>query len=257
MKKIITSFALMLAITSANAQTAVNWTAPDCSSVNHTLFTELDAGKIIVFIWVMPCGSCVNGAKAAYNAAQSFATSHPGKVLFYIADDYGDGSPCSTLPTWITTNSIGTLSNMTIFSNAGNVINMNDFGGPGMPQVVVMGGTDHKIYYNKKNSLTNDLSGITAAVNTAISATSATEVVKNTDVSITPNPMNETLRVTYNGAVKSIMVTSVSGQVVHEVNYAGGQMNPTVSLPDVAAGMYIIKIVGMDGKSYVKEIAKQ
>lgn len=257
MKKIFASFALMLAIASANAQTtATNWTAPDCNSVSHTLFTELDAGKIIVFIWVMPCGSCVNGAKAAYNAAQSFATSHPGKVLFYIADDYGDHS-CSSLTTWITTNSIGATSNMTIFGNAGNVINMNDFGGPGMPQVIVMGGTDHKIYYNKVNSLTNDLTGITAAVNTAISATSASEVVKNTDVSITPNPAAETLRVTYNGPVKSITVTSVAGQVVRDVTYPAGEMNPTVSIPDVAAGIYFIKVVGMDGKTYVKEIAKQ
>jgi len=257
MRNLITSIALMLAAAISNAQTtATNWTATDCSSVSHTLFTELDAGNIIVFIWVMPCGSCVNGAKAAYNAVQSFATSHPGKVRYYIADDLGDAS-CTTLTSWITSNTIGATSNMTIFSNAGNVINEADFGGTGMPHVIVMGGTDHKIHYNKKNSLTNDQPGITAAINTALGALSTPVITSENSVSVVPNPATGVITVSYASAVQQVSVTSVTGEIVRNVTFENGKMNPTVNLADVAPGIYFVKVKDNDGKTFVKEVVKQ
>ncbi|MCD6012327.1 MAG: hypothetical protein K0Q79_2189 [Flavipsychrobacter sp.] len=257
MKKVFTSFALMLALATANAQTtAPNWTATDCNSVSHTLYNELDSGKIIVFIWVMPCASCVPGAKAAYNAVQSFATSHPGKVRFYMADDLGDAS-CSILSNWVTTNTIGSLSNMTIFSNAGNVISEAGFGGTGMPHVVVLSGGDHEILYNKKNSLTNDQPGITAAINTGIATLAARDLKKNATLSVSPNPSHDVFAVSYASAVEQVIVTSVTGQVVRNMNFEKGAVNPVISLGDAAPGIYFIKVVDVNGKVMVKEITKQ
>ncbi len=257
MRNLITSIALMLAAAISNAQTtATNWTANDCSSVSHTLFTELNAGNIIVFVWVMPCGSCVNGAKAAYNAVQSFATSHPGKVRYYIADDLGDDN-CTDLTTWITTNTIGATSNMTIFSNAGNVINEANFGGSGMPHVIVMGGTDHKIHYNKKGSLSNDQPGITAAINTALGALSTPAIATEKTVSVVPNPATGVITVSYASAVQQVSVTSVTGEIVRNVTFENGRMNPTVNISDLAPGVYFVKVMDNDGKTFVKEVTKQ
>ena len=117
--------------------------------------------------------------------------------------------------TWITSNSIGTLSNMTVFSNSGNVIKESDFGGSGMPHVVVMGGTDHKIYYNKKNSATNDLSGITAAVNSALKATGISNITNNISFSASPNPATNTISINYPKAVKSISITALNLSLIH------------------------------------------
>lgn len=259
MKQIIATAALMLAsIGAINAQTtATNWTAQDCSSNSHTLFTDLNNGKIVVMVWVMPCGSCISGAKAAYNAAQSFATSHPGKVLYYLADDIGDAT-CTDLNTWITTNSIGTLSNMSVFSNAGNVIDEANFGGGGMPHVVVMGGTDHKIYYNKMNSATNDLAGITGAINYAISVTSGVGKVSNNAVfTVSPNPVSEKLTINYSKPVQSVEVTSLNGTIVKQEKFTAGKTNPTIKLSGVANGIYIVKVQDMEGNVGTQKIVKE
>lgn len=257
MKKIFASIALMMAGAMANAQTtATNWTANDCNSVSHTLFNELDSGKIIVFVWVMPCGSCVNGAKAAYNAVQSFATSNPGKVRYYIADDLGDAS-CSTLNSWITSGSIGSLSNMTVFSNAGNVIDEADFGGTGMPHVIVMAGSAHTILYNKKGSLTNDQPGITAAINTGITTTGVQAVKTNSALNITPNPAQDVFTIACPTAIEAVTVTSMAGRVVKRTSYEKGFLNPVVNMSDVAPGIYVVRVTDVNGNVLVKQLTKQ
>lgn len=259
MKKILIAVSLILAsFGMTNAQTtATNWTAQDCGSTNRTLFTELDNGKIVVLVWVMPCGSCINGAKAAYNAAQSFATSNPGRVLYYLADDLGDAS-CSDLSTWITSNSIGNLSNMTLFGNAGNVIKESDFGGTGMPHVVVIGGTDHKIYYNKKNSATNDQSGITTAISSAISATTSIASTSNeVKLSISPNPVHEIVTISSTKTIEKIVVLSVTGEVIKEVNFANGKTTQSITLSGIAAGIYTIKVTDISGKLGIQKIVKE
>jgi len=85
----------------AAAQTnASNWTATDCSGSTHTLFTELDNRKIVVMAWVMPCASCIDGAKAAYNAVQAFNATSAGSAVLYVIDDMGDND-CVSLNNWV------------------------------------------------------------------------------------------------------------------------------------------------------------
>jgi hypothetical protein len=257
MTKFISTIVLLLAVTACNAQTtATNWTATDCNSVSHTLFTELDAGKIIVFTWVMPCISCKNGAKAAYDAVQSFSTSHPGRVLSYLADDLGDAS-CTTLSGWVTSNSIGATSNMTIFSNAGNVIDENDFGGTGMPHVVVMGGADHHIYYNQKNSLTNDLTGITNAINSALATTGASELLSKEQFAVSPNPATNVLRISSPKPIIEIAITTVAGQLISNQVFEKGTTNASVGVATLAPGLYLVKVVDAEGKSSIQKFVKQ
>ena len=87
------------------AQTATNFTEEDCNSNSHTLFDELDEGKIIVIAWVMPCGSCSYFGSHAYDAVQTFTETHPGKVEFYLTDDYANTS-CSNISSWGNANNI-------------------------------------------------------------------------------------------------------------------------------------------------------
>jgi hypothetical protein len=258
MKNIVTSFALLLATTAiTNAQTtATNWTASDCSSNMHTLFTELDAGKVVVFSWVMPCSACITPSKTAYNVVQSYATSNPGKVVFYLADDLGDAN-CSTISNWVTTNNIGSLSNMTVMDNTGNMINENDFGGSGMPHIVVMGGANHTIYFNKKNSAANDATGIQNAINSAIGATSVADLNNAVSFSVSPNPVADQVTISTSKAVTKVSVMSLSGQVVKDEVYANAKTNPTVNLSQLASGVYMIKITDADNKTGIQKIVKQ
>jgi hypothetical protein len=258
MKNIFTSFALLvLSSTISNAQTtATNWTAPDCSAASHTLFTELDAGKVIVFTWVMPCGTCIAPAKAAYNVVQSYATSNPGQVLFYMADDLGDAN-CTTLTNWVNTNSIGDPTKMTIFSNAGNLINENDFGGTGMPHTVVMGGTNHQIYFNKKNSAANDGPGLQAAINSALGTTSVADINNAISFSVSPNPVRSDITIKSTKAVSKVAIMSLNGQVVKEEVYTTAKVNPSINVSQLAAGVYMLKVTDADNRTGIQKIVKQ
>ena len=142
--------------------TATDFTQNDCNGLSHNLFSELNANKVVVIAWVMPCEFCVDGTMAAWNAAQSFAVSNPGKVLFYLVDDFGDNT-CADLSNWTVTNNVAGGSPIS-FNNIGKPINMNDYGSGGMPKVVVVGGSSHYVYFNENFSATDNEVAITSAI---------------------------------------------------------------------------------------------
>ncbi len=250
MKKLFFTLAALCGITASQAQTAPDFTATDCNSVSHSLYTELNAGKTVVIIWVMPCGSCVNGGKAAQNAVQSFNTTDPGKVVYWMIDDLGD-TPCPNLSSWASTNGITTP---TLFGNAGNAADENDFGGTGMPHVIVVA-TDKTILYNKKNSATNDEAGIKAAISQSIALSVAEIDAKQ--ISIAPNPAFTIVRVSYNKAISTIKVVTTMGQTVAEYSYTNRTMNPSIDISGLATGIYKVLITDIDGKHGVTQIVKQ
>ena len=111
MKKYILKSLLVLFVANVSfAQTtATDFTTNDCNGVSHNLFNELDNGDVIVIAWVMPCSPCATYSLPAYSAVQSFASSHPGRVHFYMADDYANTS-CTSL------SSCGNNYNMTNYN---------------------------------------------------------------------------------------------------------------------------------------------
>jgi len=138
--------------------TATDFNVVDCDGVSHHLFGELDAGKIIVIAWIMPCTSCITDPLNAHNIVQTYASTHPGRVVMYIADDYAN-TVCSTVVGW--SNFYG-MTNSTKFSDP--AITMSDYGVDGMPKIVVLGGSNHKVYYNENSSS----AGIGAAIDQAL-----------------------------------------------------------------------------------------
>lgn len=250
MKKIFLSIAAVCGIFTAQAQTAPDFTATDCNSVSHTLYTELAAGKTVVLTWVMPCGACVNGGKAAQNAVQSFDATNPGKVIYWLIDDLGD-TPCPSLSSWTSSNGI---TKPTLFGNAGNAIDENDFGGTGMPHVVVIA-PNKTILYDKKNGATNDEAGIKAAITQAI-ALNVTDI-DPARISIAPNPASAEVRITYDKAIASIKVVTSLGQAAAEFNYSDRRLNPTINISALPAGIYKVLITDVEGKLGVSQIVKQ
>jgi hypothetical protein len=147
--------------------TATNFNANDCAGNNHELFEELNAGNVIVLCWVMPCSACSSPAVSAYNIVQSYSLSNPGKIKFYLCDDFANTS-CATLSNWAAGNGIGYDA---LFSNSS--IKMSHYGTNGMPKTVVLGGgTSHQVYFNQNNSL--NASNFTNAINNAIAGSNLT-----------------------------------------------------------------------------------
>lgn len=241
MKK-IKLIALSFLLTSvAVAQTATNFTVNDCNNVSHDLFTELDAGKIIVITWVMPCGSCTGAALSAYSEVQNYAATYPNRVYFYLVDDIANTS-CNSLSTWASTNGI-TFPNA-VFSNA--AISMADYGTAGMPKTVVIGGASHTVYFNQNDGLnvTNFNTAIQNALNpTGISSTT----LDKTSLVFIPNPVTSIpSKLKYslikNSNVKIDIINAV-GQKVSNYNFANqyqGEQELSIDMNMMPNGVYFV-----------------
>ena len=162
---------------------AIDFTTDDCNGVTHNLFDSLNTGNVIVIAWVMPCAPCATDALPAYAAIQSFSSSHPNRVDFYLVDDY-DNTACATLVNWGITNS---MPLNTTFRSPD--ISMNDYGTAGMPKVVVLGGSDHIVYYNQNESHIT-FNGAQTAISDALAAPLAVNEQQNSKFGLSsfPNP---------------------------------------------------------------------
>ena len=242
MKKTVILGISILTASLTFAQTATDFTINDCAGTSHHLFAELDAGKIVVAAFVMPCGSCAAPSLAAYNAVQSYATSNPGKVVFYLVDDTGNTS-CSTISAWGTTNAMPLA---TSFSSTSFV--MSQYGTAGMPKIIVMGGTNHAVTYNLNSGVTTI--GVQNAVNALISA-GVSEISKtnNFNLKVTPNPVINELSYSYSIGKASnvnVEVFTLTGELMFtttSMNQNAGEYNLTIGENlKLENGMYILKM---------------
>ena len=229
---------------------ATDFTVDDCSGTSHNLFTELDAGKIIVIGWTMPCSACASPLLSVHNAVLNFAVSNPGVVEYWLVDDFND-SPCSTIEDWCTNNGI---TNVTVFSSKS--IKMLDYGSNGMPKVVVVACSDHKVYYNQNDNPTG--SGVTNSINDALAdiaggdcqLTRVSELkVSNFGLECFPNPAASILNVSFQNSTKedvTIELYDITGALlkVNMITESAGEVQYDIS--NLSIGTYLLKVVGSE-----------
>ena len=217
--------------------TATNFTTDDCNGISHTLFDELDNDEVIVIAWVMPCNPCATYAGYAADAAQSFSTSHPGRVKYYLADDFGNNT-CSYLSGWAANWNITTDA---IFSDA--LLDMNDYGTTGMPKVVVLGKNTHTIYYNKNdNKITQ--TEVEEAITLALTTTVAIDEQIDYDLKLTayPNPTNGIINVEYSSKIPAqLNVINMLGENVFSQN-TNNIKKTTIDLSNLNKGLYFLQM---------------
>ncbi len=243
MRKILLLLSALFFTFGLNAQTAVNFNCNDCSAVNHDLFTELDAGNVIVICWVMPCSSCIGPAIACSTSVDNYATQNQGRVKFYLCDDSGN-TPCSTLGLWASTNG---MHPTVIFSNS--AISMTDYGLPGMPKIVVLAGTSHSIFFSNEGPLI--IGNFNLAVDAALAATSVNEnSISVSEINLFPNPSNTNSSIlNYNltqSADVTIAIYSSLGEQVSAVNYGNegtGKHEVALELSSLSNGIYFVKLI--------------
>ena len=240
MKKFFFSFLALLIFSFGNAQTAMNFNCNDCSGSNHELFSELDAGKVVVLCWVMPCVSCIGPASTAATTVSSLANPN---VVFYLCDDFAN-TTCNTLVSWANTNSISADA---IFSNS--VVSMAPYGTPGMPKTVVLGGGNCRTVFLNENDALN-----TGALSTAIgnALLPCTRRVENSPadfaVTVFPDPVVDFARVKFSvpsSAETNLDVFNMSGGRV--ISISAGILNAgthelSVSLESLNNGLYFLRM---------------
>lgn len=244
MKNIVFVFFLLLTIV-LKSQTAVNFTATDCASANHNLFSELNAGKVVVITWVMPCATCIGPTLSAENEIQNFLLTKPGRIYHYIVDDFAN-TTCTTLNSWCISN--GIVNSTARFSNS--AINMNDYGSSGMPKTVIIAGTNHNVFFNEDNTLT--VSSFNAAMNNALAAAESVGLEEKSitadETFLSPVPANEFITV-------SCLLKDSKGIVVDVFNSAGfkiksqcfdnlvsGKNTIKIQTSEFSDGMYFLKL---------------
>jgi hypothetical protein len=252
MKKQILTLIFAAITVVAVSQTATNFTANDCAGTSHDLFTELNAGKVIVLVWVMPCGACTGASLTTYNVVQSYAAGNPNKVFMYVCDDYGNTN-CTSLDTWA--NSTG-LPNALRFSNS--AINMADYGSTGMPKIVVIGGPNHTVFYNSNNTV--NATALQSAIDDAISSTTGITVPASSQngVSVMPNPAKNSTVISCNIATSSeitVEIFSLEGKLIETVfsgQLAGGENKFNLNLNKYSDGVYMVRLTEGDITKTVK-----
>ena len=243
MKKIIiTAFAGLVANISVAQTTAQNFTANDCSGATHDLFTELDAGKVIVMVWVMPCGNCIGPSLSALNEIQNYSSTYPNRIKLYIADDDG-GTNCSSLNNWVNTNGLAAVNNT--FSDAN--IDENYYGAPGMPKIVVMGGgTAHKVFFNQNNGL--NVTNFNAAIQQALTTGISENTKADFQLSVFPNPsINKTITLSYNLLTQNqvtISIYNTLGDVVKSISAEKriGKQETSINTESLTKGIYFVRL---------------
>lgn len=219
--------------------TAADFTATDCSSTSHTLFSELNAGKVIVVSMVHPCGSCVSPSMSANNVVKNYATTNPGKVLFYLID--GNNS-CSSLNTWASPYGMSTVvqfSSSTAYNSS--------YYNPGMPTIMVFSGANHAITFRQNNGL--NATNLTNAINAAL-LTSVTEERKaEFQLSVFPNPAVDKFSVSFVLKQKSDIsfeIFNILGAKVKTIDpekLSAGRQDVQINTENLSNGVYFLKLI--------------
>ena len=251
-KNILQIFLALLMFNFSFAQTtATDFTTNDCDGVSHHLFEELNNGDVIVICWVMPCGPCAPYAEYASDAVQSFASSHPGRVKYYLADDYAN-SACSTIVGWATNYNI--VTNASFSSSA---LDMHHYGQSGMPKVVVLGGVDHSIYYNQ-NDIDIAQAGVENAIALALSETTLNvNELQNFSLSLFPNPTDGLLNISFDlyeqKNIKFEVINMLGKAVIsHEVVRGVGNHLIPLTVGELDDGYYFLRFI-TDNKIETKQ----
>jgi hypothetical protein len=244
MKKIIFSLLLVgIGIsTTFSQEKATDFTAEDCNGEMHHLFAELDAGKVVIIAWVMPCAACIEDPAVAFSLADIANESFPDKVLFYMADDYANTS-CSTLIEWAATYGMG---KSTIFSD--ETIKMSDYGEDGMPKIVILGGGgEHKVYFNKNSSSVGFEDALLLAISES-QAVGTNELSPFESFKSFPNPIVDKLNLSFElkeAAIIDFNLFNVKGSKVQALpseKYQSGMHQVKIDCASLHEGVYLLRM---------------
>ena len=226
--------------------TATNFTTNDCEGTSYDLFDELDNEKVVIIAWVMPCGACIAPSLTAYNIAVSYEALYPGRILYFLVDDVSD-TDCTVLTNWGLTNGIG--PDLNVFSSPD--ISMADYGTAGMPKIVVLGGTEHIVYFNKNGAAAGNVEDLEQAIVEALNS-DVTGIISNninSNIEVSAVISSEGIKVNYElpySGFTSYQVINAEGQIVKStvsIFESEGIHECTINVETVAGGIYFLRFV--------------
>ncbi len=189
----------------------------------------------------MNCGTCISAAYYMDEINLDYAASDPGKLKFFLID-WNASFTCASIISW--------ASGLSCLTFLDGYDEFNYYGGMGMPTIVVLGGNDHHVYYNKlgyNNTLDNQ------DVRDAINATLGTETsVQNIApiglTNIYPNPASSSSTINYTLntiSTVTISIINLTGQKIKTVkieNQSLGKNKYELNTQALVNGIYIVEM---------------
>jgi hypothetical protein len=205
----------------------------------------------------MPCWGCIGPTLTTHKVANVFKYSHPYKVNMYMVDDEAN-STCSDLAAWESANWFWSVPK---FSDPAVV--QGQYGAPGMPKIVVLGGTGHYVYAILNNMV--DSLELTNAINDAISGVipapipnSVPQAGNAPHVTLCPNPANNRLSLNCDLVFASDVRIDIFDAVGTHVKTMIKESQPaahrtlTVDTEDLSSGNYFLKLQTGDSRQTLK-----
>lgn len=244
-KSFLLSIALMFVITISKAQTAMQFSGVDCNSNPVDLFADLDAGKAVILHFYMPsCGSCPPPAQKIQAMANKINAMYPGMVKGY-AFPFQNSTTCTYSSSWVSSNSLSTLY-APMDSGATQVAY---YGGFGMPTVVLLGGTDHRVMFSTQSFSTSDTTIMRDSILNLLNGSTGIEGLTNTvsSFSMFPNPATDNVSINLDLKETSnllISVTDITGKQVTIISEEkqNGNVTKQFSTALLPNGNYFIRV---------------
>lgn len=254
-KSILLSIALFFVFSISKSQTVMQLNGVDCNGNSHDLLADLDAGKAVLLHFFMPnCGSCPPPAKKIQAMANHILLTHPGMITAY-AMPYNNSTTCAYAASWVTTNALSLY--MPYDSGAVMVAN---YGGFGMPTVVLLGGTDHRIMFSTQSFSTADTTEMRDSILALLESPSAITNLPGavSSFNVYPNPANNNISIHIDLKESSNLlldITDVTGKQVAVVadERQNGVVTKQFNISSLANGNYFVRMQ-VNGKTTTQKL---
>jgi len=217
----------------------------DCQGNDHHLFSELDAGKVVILEYVMlNCTPCIVATNALEELIAPYELSHPGRVVIF-SFGFLNQYNCDQLNAWRTSNQF----DHPVFAQGEEQVNY--YGGMGMPTIVVTGTNEHNVFYKGIGYTSSQNPSIIAAIDNALlyNPTGIGDPVNDIGFSIYPTVFSDHLYYSFDdfsGSLK-LVITDLSGRTLLEETVENTR--GAVFTGDLPAGSYIATLTG-SGKAF-------
>jgi hypothetical protein len=249
---------LLVTLNISKAQTtAMQFNGYDCDGDTVDLFADLDSGKAVVLFFYMPnCGSCPPPAQKIQMMTDNINNSYPGMAKGY-AFPYQNSTTCSYSSSWV---SSGGLSSLFAPMDSG-ADHVAYYGGFGMPTVVLLGGTDHRVMFSTLSFSTSDTTIMRDSILALVANSSGIHesTFPVTSFSLHPNPSNDLIIVSIKLEEKSYLkvdlldITGKTIAVLLDEIQDRGNITKEFNLAVLPKGFYLIKLTS-NGKSITQKI---
>jgi hypothetical protein len=174
--------------------------------------------------------------------------NHPGMVTGY-AMPYNNTTTCTYTSSWVTNNALSPL--YTPYDSG--AVQVAYYGGFGMPTVVLLGGTDHRVMFSTLSFATSDTTIMRDSILALFAPNGVNEIASNISAAnVFPNPTTDEANIVVDLKAQShlqIDLIDITGKLVTNIldeKNATGTISKKLKTENLATGIYTIRITAND-----------